>query len=64
MIQKLRALTDFAEDLSLILSTHQEAYNCLQRQYQGICYPLLASVGTRHAYDALVYTQGHTHTHT
>ena len=45
------------EGLGLIPSTHRVAYYHLQLQFQGSQCPLLASIGTRHAYNALTYMQ-------
>lgn len=52
MAQWLRTLSVFPEDLGLIPNTHIEAY-----QFQGILYPLLASIGTRYTRGAQIFMQ-------
>jgi hypothetical protein len=52
MAQQLRALDILAEDLSLVPSTYMSAHNHFYLHFQAILHPLLASMGTGHAYDA------------
>lgn len=55
-IQGFRALV-LAEDPGLIPSTHRDAHNNLQLQFQGILPHLLVSSCTRIAHDAQTYGQ-------
>jgi hypothetical protein len=49
MARRLRALPDFAEGLSSVLSTHMVACNH-SYQVQEIQHPLLSSLGTAHTW--------------
>lgn len=54
MAEWVRALVS-AKDGGLIPSNHMAADNCLKLYFQGISYPLLTSMCTRHPHGAQTY---------
>lgn len=50
MTQPLRTFVVLKQNLSLVPRTYMAASNHLELQVQGIHYPSLASLGTRHVH--------------